>query len=234
MRSFEIALMELKRLVSARPFRLAVGVVCLVPLLYGVLYLWAFWDPYQRLDRLPVALVVEDRPAMAAGTTLHVGADLTKELQKSKSFDWQLVSATEAARGLESGRYYMSLTVPRDFSARLARADSAHPRRAVLQVRANEASNLLASQIGARVFLEVQTSLAQATSQRYVDHVFVGLGDIRTGMARAGRGAGRLATALHSAASGSTTLAGGLTSADSGARTLRSGLSALSSGARRL
>ena len=58
---FEIGLLELKRLVSARPFRLALAVVCLVPLLYGVLYLWAFWDPYQRLDKLPVALVVEDR-----------------------------------------------------------------------------------------------------------------------------------------------------------------------------
>ena len=73
MRSFEIALLELKRLVSARPFRLAVAVVCLVPLLYGVLYLWAFWDPYQRLDKLPVALVVEDRPAVADGTPVHVG-----------------------------------------------------------------------------------------------------------------------------------------------------------------
>jgi len=234
MRSFEIALMELKRLVSARPFRLAVGVVCLVPLLYGVLYLWAFWDPYQRLDKLPVALVVEDRPAMSAGTTLHVGADLTKELKKSGSFDWEVVSAQEAAQGLQSGRYYMSLTVPRDFSARLAGADSAHPRRALLQVRANEASNLLASQIGARVFLELQSSLAQVTSQRYLDHVFVGLGNIRTGMARAGRGAGKLATALHGASSGSSALAGGLASAGSGASTLHSGLDALSAGAGRL
>ena len=78
MRSFEIALLELKRLVSERTFRLAVAVVCLVPLLYGVLYLWAFWDPYERLDKLPsrVALVVEDRPAQVAGKTLAVGNDL--------------------------------------------------------------------------------------------------------------------------------------------------------------
>ena len=174
MRSFEIALLELKRLVSARPFRLAVAVVCLVPLLYGVLYLWAFWDPYQRLDRLPVALVVEDRPAVAAGTPVHVGRDLVSELRKSDSFDWELVSARTAADGLQSGRYYMSLTVPRDFSARLAHADSDHPRRARLQVRANEGTNLLASQIGQRVFLEVQSSLSRVTSRKYLDHIFVG------------------------------------------------------------
>ena len=79
MRSFEIALMELKRLVSARPFRLAVGVVCLVPLLYGVLYLWAFWDPYQRLDKLTVALY--RRPLtrlifLAYCVLLHLGLGL--------------------------------------------------------------------------------------------------------------------------------------------------------------
>ena len=25
----------------------------LLPLLYGALYLWSFWDPYDRLDRIP-------------------------------------------------------------------------------------------------------------------------------------------------------------------------------------
>lgn len=234
MRSFEIAFLELKRLASARAFRVAVAVVCLVPLLYGVLYLWAFWDPYQRLDKLPVALVVEDRPAKVAGKTLDVGNDLMASLQKSDSFDWQVVSADKAAIGLQDGDYYMTLTVPADFSARLAHADSDHPRRAVLQVRANEASNLLASQIGGRVFVEVQSSLARVTSQRYLNRIFVGLGDVRDGMTRAGSGARRLAGALGKASRGSQRLAGGLRSADAGARTLHGGLSSLSSGAGRL
>ena len=234
MRSFEIALLELKRLVSARSFRMALGVVCLVPLLYGVLYLWAFWDPYQRLDRLPVALVVEDRPATVDGTTIHVGRDLISELRKSESFDWEVVDAQQAADGLGSGHYYMSLTVPRDFSSRLAHADSDHPRRAKLRVRANEGTNLLASQIGQRVFLEVQSSLSSVTSRKYLDRIFVGLGDARTGFERAGTGAGRLAGALGETSAGSRTLARGIGSADAGARSLHSGLSKLSSGASRL
>jgi putative membrane protein len=234
MRSAEIALLELKRLVSARPFRLAVAVVCLVPLLYGVLYLWAFWDPYERLDKLPVALVVEDRPAVADGATVHVGKDLIAELRKSETFDWRIVPADQASAGLRDGAYYMSLTVPRDFSSRLAQADDDHPRKAQLVVRANEGTNLLASQIGSRVFLEVRASLSAVTSRTYLDHIFVGLGDARTGFERAGSGAGRLADALGSASSGSRTLAHGIGSAGAGARTLRSGLSKLSSGASRL
>jgi putative membrane protein len=234
MRSIEVALLELKRLTSARPFRLAVAVVCLVPLLYGVLYLWAFWDPYQRLDKLPVALVVSDTPAHVDGATLHVGKDLVAELRKSETFDWRLVSAPQASKGLEDGTYYMALTVPKDFSTRLAHADSDHPKKAQLLVQANEGTNLLASQIGSRIFLELRASLSAVTSQKYLDHIFVGLGDARTGLERAGSGAGRLANALGSASSGSRTLARGIGSADSGARTLNSGLSKLSSGAAKL
>jgi putative membrane protein len=234
MRSFEIAFLELKRLLSTRMFRLALAVVCLVPLLYGVLYLWAFWDPYQRLDRLPVALVVQDRPSVVAGKTVHVGEDLVAQLKKSDSFDWQVVSAAAAAKGLQDHDYYMTLTVPGDFSSRLAHADGDHPQHAVLQVRANESSNLLASQIGGRVFLEIQSSLAGVTSRRYLNNIFVGLGDLRSGMSRAGRGAGRLAGALGRASGGSNKLTTGLGTVDAGARTLNGGLRDLSAGADRL
>lgn len=35
----------------------------MLPLLYGALYLWSFWDPYGRLDKIPVALVNDDKGA---------------------------------------------------------------------------------------------------------------------------------------------------------------------------
>ncbi len=81
MRSFRLAQAELKRLLSARPFRLAAAVVCVVPLLYGVLYLWAFWNPYARLDKLPVAVVNLDQPVASGGATVHVGSDLVASLR---------------------------------------------------------------------------------------------------------------------------------------------------------
>ena len=189
MRSFSIASGELKRLVSARPFRVAAGVICLVPLLYGVLYLWAFWDPYQRLDKLPVAVVNVDRPVVAGGQSLHVGADLVRQLKASKSFDWRLVSAEQARAGLRAGRYYMALTIPADFSKRLGSADGASPSAATLTVQDQEAHNLLATQIGSRVFLEIRASLSAATSQRYLSHIFVGLHTVKSGLTKGGTGA---------------------------------------------
>ena len=104
MRSFRLAQAELKRLLSARPFRLAAAVVCVVPLLYGVLYLWAFWNPYARLDKLPVAVVNLDQPVKSSGATLHVGSDLVARLRAGKAFDWRLVSAAQAQTGLKDGK----------------------------------------------------------------------------------------------------------------------------------
>ena len=234
MRSFEIALLELKRLVSARPFRLAVGVVCLVPLLYGVLYLWAFWDPYQRLDRLPVALVVEDRPAMAAGTTLHVGADLTQQLRKSESFDWQVVSA----RGGRARPPERPLLHVAHRPARLQRAAGARRQPSPATRRAagaRQRGQQPPRQPDRRTRLPRDPDVARAGDVTALRGPRVRRA--RRHPLRRGARLARRRTAVDRAArasSGSSTLAGGLASADSGARTLHSGLSALSKGAGRL
>jgi len=229
-RSFRLAQSELKRLLSARAFRIAAGVVCVVPLLYAVLYLWAFWDPYSRLDKLPVAVVNLDQPVRSAGVAVHVGADLLSQLRTDKSFEWLPVSAARARAGLRSGRYAMTLTVPADFSADVASASGAKPQAATLQVQANEAHNLLATQIGARVFVELRASLSALTAKGYLSHIFVGLSDVKQGTTEAAGGAGRLTVALSRATSGSSSLAGGITTAAQGSRTLSSGLTSLTSG----
>ena len=189
-RSFRLAQSELKRLLSARAFRIAAGVVCVVPLLYAVLYLWAFWDPYSRLDKLPVAVVNLDQPVRSAGVTVHVGADLMSQLRTDKSFEWLPVSAARARTGLRSGRYAMTLIIPADFSAHVASASSARPQAATLQVQANEAHNLLATQIGGRIFVELRASLSAVTAKGYLSHIFVGLSDVKRGTSKAAGGAG--------------------------------------------
>ena len=62
MTSLHIARTEWKRVTSSRLFRAGIIVVALIPLLYGALYLWAFWDPYGNLDQIPVAIVNLDEP----------------------------------------------------------------------------------------------------------------------------------------------------------------------------
>jgi len=234
MSSCRIAAGELRRIVSARPFLLAAAVVCVVPLLYCVLYLWAFWDPYARLDKLPVAVVNLDRSVQSGGTTLHVGDDLVRQLRADKELDWRFVPARQARAGLESGAYYMSLTIPADFSADVASAGGTAPRAATLQLRQNEARNLLASQIGDRAFTELRAALSATTSKGYLATIFAGVAQAKAGMASAGDGASTLSLALRGASGGSSTLTSGLAATAGGTRDLSSGLATLAGGSRSL
>ncbi len=113
----------------------------------------------------------------------------------------------------------MTLTIPADFSAEVASAAGSSPHTATLQVQQNEAHNLLATQIGGRVFLELRASLSAVTSQGYLAHIFVGVAQVKQGMTSAGSGAATLSVALRRAATGSSTLTGGIATAAAGSRT---------------
>src|SRR6478736_3479284 len=103
---------ELRRFRRGRLPRLAVAAMLLVPLLYGALYLWAFWSPTSHLDRLPVALV---------------DADLTDQLTDAGALDWRVTDPADAAAGVRDGDYYFAVTIPDDFSTSLVSAGGDEP-----------------------------------------------------------------------------------------------------------
>lgn len=231
MRSAALAGEELSRLLSNRLLRLAVAVVALVPLLYGALYLWAFWDPNGAIDRIPVAVVNADVPVEIDGTTIAAGDDVVAELLERKTMDWHVVDADKAEAGVQGGAYYLALTIPQGFSAALASADSTTPTRATLLLTKHESRNMLASQIGDRVFAEVRAAASASASEHYFDEIFVGFAEMRGELGDAASGAEQLATGLDSAAGGAGELSDGLGTASDGARRVASGARKVSAGA---
>src|SRR3982751_522958 len=138
--------MELRRFLRGRLPVAALVVLAVIPLLYGALYLYAFWDPYGRLNHIPAALVVEDRTATATdGTQVHAGKDLADELIKRKIFDWHVTDERGAEQGLESGRFQLLLRIPSDFSADLVTGPDAgaDPDAAQLRAVSDDATNYL-------------------------------------------------------------------------------------------
>lgn len=234
MRSVRLGWLEIKRLLRRRLVRAALLAIVLVPLLYGALYLWAFWDPYGRVDQMPVALVNLDRPAQVDGEVVDVGKSLTASLRESSVFDWEAASPSQAAQGLEDGTYYLSVTIPSDFSARLASVTVEDPRPAAIQVALNPASNYLASTIGRRVLSEVRAAAAQGVAADYFDRIFVGLSDVQGQVQEAADGADRLSSGLAKAADGGSALASGLGSAEDGSWALATGLGSLGDGSGQL
>ncbi|MEV0237873.1 YhgE/Pip domain-containing protein [Nonomuraea sp. NPDC050786] len=216
----------MKGLLRSRLTRAALAAVVVLPLLYAGLYLWSFWDPQGNLDRVPVALVVEDRPAQAAGKTLHAGRDLASELLKRDVFCWHEATAREAADGVADGTFYLSLTVPADFSAKLASPadDAAAPSPARLGLRVDTGRSYVMGSVSDAVFNEVRAAAERTAIHDYFDNVFVSIGDIHDKTTEAAEGADKLHDGAVRLGDGVSRLSSGLGTAENGARRLSAGL----------
>jgi len=64
---------DLKRYSRGVLPRIALLTVIVMPLLYGAMYLWAFWNPFGEVDKVPVALVNSDTGAVAQGQNIRAG-----------------------------------------------------------------------------------------------------------------------------------------------------------------
>ncbi|MCM1947816.1 YhgE/Pip domain-containing protein [Streptomyces sp. G2] len=232
MRSPKLAALELRRFGRGKLPRAALVAVLLLPLLYGALYLYSFWDPYSRLDRLPVALVNEDRGATADGRRITAGADLTEGLLDSGTFEWHQVGDAEAREGVEDGTYYLSLTVPADFSERIASSSGDSPETGALRVRTNDSNNYIVGQISRTVFSEVRTAASTKSSRTFLDKIFISFSDIHEATAEAAKGAADLKKGVDKAKKGSKDLSEGLTDAKTGSSDLASGLKKLDKGSK--
>ncbi|MGW0733344.1 YhgE/Pip family protein [Streptomyces sp. NPDC002851] len=230
MRSPKLAALELRRFGRGKLPRAALVALLLLPLLYGALYLWSFWDPYGRLDRIPVALVNDDKGATAGGEKVVAGDSITEGLLDSKTFQWHEVSAEEARKGVEDGTYYLSLTMPPDFSKRIASSSGDSPETGALQVRTNDANNYIVGQISRTVFSEVRTAASTKTSRGFLDKIFISFSDIHGKTKEAAEGADRLKDGVGKAEKGSKKLADGLTEAKDGSGELASGIKELHKG----
>lgn len=231
MRSPRLATLELRRFGRGRLPRAALAALLLLPLLYGALYLWSFWDPYGRLDRIPVALVNDDKGAAAEGKRITAGDEITGKLLDSKVFEWHQVSAAEADKGVESGTYYLSLTMPSDLSKRIASSAGDSPETGALQVRTNDANNYIVGQISRTVFSEVRTAASANASRGFLDRIFINFSDLHDATEKAAKGADDLKGGIGKAKKGSKDLADGLKDAKAGSSRLAGGIVKLNKGA---
>ncbi len=82
---------EWKSIFQNRKILIAIIAVMFVPILYSGMFLWAFWDPYEHLEDMPVAVVNEDIGAEFEGEKLTLGNDLVDKLKENDEFDFHFV-----------------------------------------------------------------------------------------------------------------------------------------------
>ena len=224
--------LEWRSITASKIMWVVVAAIAIIPLLYGALYLAAFQDPYGRLDAVPVAVVNEDAGAVIAAESRNLGDDVVDDLKRSDDgLGWHFVSADQAQAGLEDGTYFMTCTIPSDFSASVASVDGDAPRKAQLKVEYNQSENMLASQIGETVWKQVRKRVSDTVAAEYWETVLGRVADSGRALRTAADGAGALEEGLATAEDGSREIAADLGALAGGARSLEGGLGTLASGA---
>jgi len=214
----------------------ALAALVLIPLLYSGMYLWSFWDPFGRMQHLPVALVNEDRPVEVDGREMDAGGELTDTLLDRGDLDWHAVDADEAARGVADGDYYVSLTIPSHFSEDLSSPSREReaPVQAVLEAHYNDSNSFIVRQLAGSAFKEVRDAAAASAISDYLDEIFVGFNQIHGKTEDAAEGADELSGGADSAEEGAGELSTGVDDAHTGAGSLSGGLDELHTGSQSL
>jgi putative membrane protein len=199
--------------------------------LYGGLYLWANQNPYDRLDQVPAAIVVDDTGTTVDGEAINYGDEVAEQLAEDGSFDWHRVTTGSAASGVDSSKYDFSITFPADFSEALASASGKSPRQATVTLTTNDTNSYLASTIGEQAAEKIRTSIVKKVNQQAAQQFLMGIADIRSNLVTAADGAAQLVDGSSTAQSGASTLADGTAQLSTGAQQLDSALGQLSTGA---
>ncbi|PDX99564.1 phage infection protein [Bacillus pseudomycoides] len=192
MRGFTLLGKEFTEIIKSKKILIPIIAVLFVPLLYAGMFLWAFWDPYEQLDDLPVAVVNLDKGAVFDGKPIEVGKGLVDELKDNKSFKWEFVSEKTAKEGMENRKYYMLVRIPENFSDNATTLLKENPRPLNLEYIPNESLNFLSSQIGGTAIEKIKGEVSNTLTKTYAEKMFDSIKDVSKGFADGADGANKL------------------------------------------
>ncbi|WP_449538146.1 YhgE/Pip family protein [Ferdinandcohnia sp. Marseille-Q9671] len=197
---------EVKQILSNRKVLIPILAVAFVPVLYAGMFLWAFWDPYDHMEDLPVAIVNEDAGAEFEGDQLQLGKELTDKLSVNNTFDFHFVSKEDGYKGLENRDYYLLVEIPKDFSTNATTLLDSNPQKLELHYVPNESTNFLSSQIGETAIEKIKAEISKNVTATYAQTMFDKVKSVADGLTQAGEGSEQLAEGVARLHDGSKTL----------------------------
>lgn len=201
-----------------------------IPAIYTTLFLGSMWDPYGKLDELPVAVVNLDEPVEYEGETLNVGQKLVDKLKEDGSLCFNFTDTEQAERGLENGTYYMVITVPKNFSENATTLTDATPKKMELDYKTNPGTNYIAMKMSETALEKIKTSVAQEVTKTYAETIFDKISEAGDGMKDAADGAGEIYDGTEKLADGNKTISDNLKTLSEGTLTFKDGTSELKVG----
>lgn len=195
---------------------IAIVAVMTIPILYAGMFLWAFWDPYDYLESLPIAIINEDEGTVYEGEELDLGNELITKLKEEDLFDFHFVDEQTGYTGLQNEEYYVVIEIPHNFSAHATTLLDDTPEKMDLLYVPNESFNFLAAQMGETAMLEIESALEEKVIETYADTLFDSVDQLADGFVTARDGSSelfdgtvKLSDGVNELQDGSITLADG-------------------------
>ncbi|MEG0292418.1 MAG: YhgE/Pip domain-containing protein [Anaerovoracaceae bacterium] len=229
---------ETKKLIM----RIAVVIgVLIIPLAYSLLYLGAFWDPYDKMDAVPVAIVNEDKGAVIDGANRNLGEEVAENLIEDGTLNFKITDGKKAKDGVVGRDYYAAITIPKEFSQNIKSASSENKVTGVIEYQVNEKKNFLASQIlhiaiekiekevRSNVDREITLTLADKLKSvpDNLDTVSAGFDKMAQGSSKLNAGANKLNAGLLTLKTNGIKLTGGINALDGGMDKVVNGIDAI-------
>ena len=208
--------------------------IMIIPFLYSLFFLKSVWDPYGNTKYLPVAVVNNDKPVKYQGKTFKVGEDLEKELRENKDLGWHFVNAKEAKYGLSHKKYYMVITIPKNFSKNATTVLDKHPKKMQLTYNTNDALNYIGKVIGEEGAKQVNSSVRDSVSEAYATTMFDTVKKVGKGFNKAAKGATQLSDGAYTLSDGLKVYTAGVNQVNDGVIQLKNGVAPLSAGVLKL
>ncbi|WJE26860.1 YhgE/Pip family protein [Bacillus cereus] len=225
---------EFAEIIKSKKILIPIIAVLFVPILYAGMFLWAFWDPYEQLDDLPVAVVNLDKGAELDGKPIEVGKGLVDNLKDNKSFKWEFVSEKEAKEGMEGRKYYMLVRIPDDFSSNATTLLQDDPKPLNLEYIPNESLNFLSSQIGGTAIEKIKSEVSSTLTKTYAEKMFDSIKDVSKGLADGADGANKLHDGASELHDGSSKVTDGLHTLQGKSGEMKDGVQKLADGSNKL
>ncbi|VHK62849.1 phage infection protein [Streptococcus pyogenes] len=221
---------ELKTLIKNPKLMITMIGVALVPALYNLSFLGSMWDPYGRVNDLPIAVVNHDKPAKRADQSLTIGNDMVDKMSTSKDLEYHFVSAKQAQEGLKEGDYYMVITLPEDLSQRAATLLNPEPQKLTIRYQTSKGHGMVAAKMGETAMAKLKESVSQNITKTYTSAVFSSMTDLQSGLKEASAGGQTLVSGAKTAQAGSQTLSTNLAALTDASQQFQQGTGRLTSG----
>ena len=215
---------------------LLIGIM-FVPALYAVIFLSSMWNAYGKAGDLPVAVVNNDKGTTYQGKKINLGSKIKKQLLKNNELDFHSANKKEANKRLSDGKYYMLITIPKNFSASSTTVLSKNPQAISIKYVHNSGLNFIADKMTESASHEITATVESQIQKTYSKQLLSGLKKSKNGMNKAANGGqtlsnglGQLYSGTTTAMNGSQTITNGLNQASSNLPTMSSGASQLASG----